>query len=125
MKMDHIALFVEDLEAVKSFYEKYFGAEANNMYHNPKTGLKTYFLTFDGGSRLELMSRPDVTPVDKGMPGYVHLAMGAGSREEVERLTERLREDGFAVISEPRVTGDGYYESCVLDPEGNKIEIVG
>ena len=126
MKLDHIALYVNDLEATKQFYEKYFGATSNTLYHNPKTGLKTYFLIFADGGRLELMTRPDMKHTDRESPvaGYAHLAMGAAGRDEVDRLTERLRRDGYTVVSGPRVTGDGYYESCVLDPEHNQIEIV-
>ena len=130
MKLHHIALCVKDLESMRAFYERCFGAVANDRYHNPKTGLKTYFLTFDGGGRLELMSRPDVTRMPVGAiinrpsAGYAHLAVGAGSRDEVDHVTEWLRRDGYTVVSGPRVTGDGYYESCVLDPEGNLIEIV-
>ena len=96
MKLDHFALYVEDLEGMKSFYEKYFKAGANELYYNPETGLKTYFLTFDGGGRLELMARPDVVPVGKEMPsmGYAHLAVGAGGRDEVERVFEIRRRSG-------------------------------
>lgn len=126
MIIDHIAVYVKDLETMKEFYEKYFGAKSNRMYHNPKTGLKTYFLSFDDGSRLEIMNRPDITKVEKALKssGYIHIALNAGSREAVDKLTGRLKSDGYSVIGGPRTTGDGYYESCVLDPEGNQIEII-
>ena len=125
MKIEHIALYVTSLEAMRDFYIKYFGAVSNGGYHNPKTGLKSYFITFDDGARLELMSRPEVAVCEKQLlkSGYIHLALSVGSKAKVDELTLRLKTDGFEVISGPRTTGDGYYESCVLDPEGNQIEI--
>lgn len=126
MKIDHIAVYVNDLEAIKSFYELYFGVTANQMYHNTKTGLQTYFLTFPDGGRLEIMTRPNITENNKAMmqSGYIHLAVSVGSKEKVDELTKRLQTDGYEVLSGPRTTGDGYYESCILDPERNQIEIV-
>lgn len=125
MKIDHIALYVNDLEAARTFFARYFGATSGALYHNPRTGLRSYFLSFDDGARLELMSRPDTEDAPKGLfrTGYAHLALSAGGKEEVDRLTERLRTDGFRIISGPRTTGDGYYESCIIGPEGNLIEI--
>ncbi len=127
IQIDHTALYVSDLEGMRSFYERYFGAQANDRYHNPKTGLTTYFLTLGEGSRLELMTCPGLRHDDRQPPqaGYAHLALSLGSRDAVDRLTARLLGDGFEVLSYPRVTGDGYYESCVLDPEGNRLELVG
>ena len=126
MKLDHLAMYVKDLEAAKAFFVQYFGASSNEMYHNPKTGLRTYFLSFGDGSRLEIMSRPDV--VDNGInhfqTGYIHLAFSVGGKKEVDELTNTLRADGFTVVSGPRVTGDGYYESCIEGFEGNLIEII-
>lgn len=125
MKISHIAMYVSDIEKSKDFYIKYFGAVPNEKYHNSKTGLETYFLSFDGYVRLEIMQRPDTVSVEKSelAEGFAHLAFGVGSRENVDRLTEQLREDGFTVAGEPRITGDGYYESVVLDNDGNRIEI--
>lgn len=126
MKIDHMAIYVHDLEAMKTFYIRYFGATANEMYHNPKTGLQTYFLTFTDGARLEIMSRPEILKNSGQLyqAGYIHVAFTAGSKEAVDELTGRLAADGYRVLSGPRTTGDGYYESCVLDPEQNQIEIV-
>jgi len=126
MRISHTAVYVSDLEKTKAFYERYFGAKSNNRYHNQKTGLETYFLTFECGGKLEVMSKPGlpVVPIDGEHLGYTHFAFCAGSEESVNRLTDRLRDDGYAVFSEPRTTGDGYYESCVSDPDGNRIEIV-
>ena len=125
MKIEHIALYVNDLEAAKEFFSSYFGARANDGYRNAVTGFRSYFLSFDDGARLEIMTKPGVS--DAAQPpercGYAHLAFSVGSRERVDALTARLRGDGFAVLSGPRTTGDGYYESCVAGFEGNRIEI--
>ena len=125
MHIEHIAIYVKDLELMRKFYEKYFKASSNSLYHNPKTGLKTYFLSFGKGSRLELMTRPNLEVSGKSLHslGYVHLAFKVESKEKVDEITEKLKADGYRVISGPRTTGDGYYESCILDPEDNQIEI--
>ena len=126
MKLDHVALYVKDLEGAKEFFMKYFGATANSKYNNPKTGLETYFLAFDGEERLEIMARPDLRENQKNalQYGYSHLSFSVGSKQKVADLTHWLQSDGYIVISGPRTTGDGYYESCVLDAENNQIEIV-
>lgn len=124
MKIEHFALYVSDLEKMKDFYVKYFQAEAGALYHNKNTGLKTYFLYFEEGARLEIMYKPGLKPnnLNEGL-GYTHLAFSAGSKEAVDSLTKRLKQDGFKIISGPRTTGDGYYESLAADPENNLIEI--
>lgn len=125
MRIEHAAIYVNDIEAEKKFFTRYFGASAGEMYHNKNTGFSSYFLSFDGGARLELMTAPRLQDMDK-LPlrtGFAHLAFSVGSCKEVDALTERLRADGYAVVSGPRVTGDGYYESCILDAEGNRIEM--
>lgn len=125
MKLDHIALYVLDLEQAKLFFMRYFNASANDIYHNPRTGLKTYFLTFTDGARLEIMQHPNVTAsqLETYRQGYIHIAFSVGSKENVDSLTNRLESDGYKVLSGPRVTGDGYYESCVQAFENNLIEI--
>ncbi len=125
MRIEHIALYVHDLPAAKDFFLTYFQAAAGSGYHNPSTGLRTYFLTFEGGARLELMTRPGLAESAGGAPhaGYAHLAFALGSRAAVDALTDRLQADGYIVASGPRVTGDGYYESCVLGPEGCVLEL--
>ena len=124
MRIDHVALCVRDLEAMRAFYTEYFGATSGELYHNPRTGLRTYFLTFDGGARVELMQKPGALPGGSELrEGWAHLSFSVGSREAVDAATERLRAAGRAVESGPRVTGDGYYESCVAGFEGNLIEI--
>lgn len=127
MKIEHIAFWVEDLEKAKDFYLTYFGMIASDRYHNPKKNFTSYFLSFkEGGARIELMHRPDIT-ITSGQRGLItgitHLAISVGSKEQVDVLTERLRADGYTIAGEPRTTGDGYYESVVLDPEGNLVEI--
>ncbi|WP_423913781.1 VOC family protein [Capnocytophaga gingivalis] len=125
MKIDHIALYVKDLDTSKSFYETYFGAKSNELYHNPKTGLHTYFLTFESGARLEIMWRPNLSErLDKVMnEGFIHFAFSVGSKEAVDALTQKIIDEGYICFSTPRTTGDGYYESVILDPDGNMIEI--
>lgn len=125
MKIEHIAMYVNDLEAAKMFFEKYFGAKANDGYHNAKTNFRSYFLTFEDGARLEIMNKPLLADSEKGLQrtGYNHIAFSVGSKEKVDQLTGRLKKDGYRVESEPRTTGDGYYESCVIGIEGNQIEI--
>lgn len=125
MKIEHVAMYVNDLENVKNFFIRFFDAEANEGYHNPRSGLRTYFLSFEDGSRLEIMNLPQMAEQKKSMArmGYIHIAFSVGNREKVDELTERLYEAGYEVISGPRITGDGYYESCILGPEDNQIEI--
>ncbi len=125
MKIEHAAMYVNDLEAAKAFFVKYFGAVPNELYHNKKTGFRSYFLSFAGGARLELMTRPGMDDPAKppARTGFIHLAFSTGSREAVDALTAALEADGYAVASGPRTTGDGYYESCVVGVEGNQIEI--
>jgi lactoylglutathione lyase len=125
MKLDHLAMYVEDLEGAKEFFIRFFAAETNEEYYNPQTGLRTYFLSFTGGSRLEIMTRPGLFPggQEQFFTGYTHLAFSAGSRDRVDQLTKELAENGYEVLSGPRLTGDGYYESCICGPEGNQIEI--
>ena len=125
MKIDHIALYVKDLDSSKSFYETYFGAKSNELYHNPKTGLHTYFLTFESGARLEIMWRPNLSErLDKVMnEGFIHFAFSVGSKEAVDALTQKIIDEGYICFSTPLTTGDGYYESVILDPDGNMIEI--
>ncbi len=125
MTIEHIALYVNDLEKTRSFYERYFGAKSNDMYHNTTTGFKSYFLTFKTGCRLEIMSAPELElkSANHKRTGFIHLAFSVGSKEKVLELTEKLRNGGYEVTSEPRTTGDGYFESCVSDPEGNLVEI--
>ena len=125
MKIEHVAIYVKDLEAARAFFMKYFDAVSNEVYHNEKTGFRSYVLNFEGGSRLELMSAPEMDDQKKALKrtGYIHMAFSVGSEARVDELTARMKADGFEVISGPRRTGDGYYESCVLDMEGNQIEI--
>ncbi|HWT76141.1 MAG TPA: VOC family protein [Mobilitalea sp.] len=126
MNINHIALYTNDLERMRKFYITYFSAVSNEGYYNPKTGLRTYFLSFEDQTRLEIMTRPNLEqliPVPL-QTGYIHLAFSVGSKEKVDQLTATLEADGYTVLSRPRTTGDGYYESCVLDPDGNQIEIV-
>lgn len=124
--IDHIAIWVEDLEKIKEFYCKYFDGVSNQKYENRVKGFESYFISFDGTTRIELMKRKDIEErINKEILGLAHLAFKMGSKEKVNELTEIFRKDGYKIIGEPRTTGDGYYESIILDPEGNRIELVG
>jgi len=127
MKIEHLAIWVNDLELTKSFYEKYFNGKAGEQYHNPKKNFTSYFITFEEGCRLELMHKPEIPKnlnnTISEYIGIIHFAMSVGSKERVDALTAKLSNDGYQIVGQPRTTGDGYYESVVLDPEGNRIEI--
>lgn len=125
MIIDHVAMYVKDLEKARDFFVNYLDGKSNDGYHNKTTDFRSYFITFDGGARLELMTRPKLAECGKELlqTGYIHIAFRVGSKEKVDLLTERFRKNGFEVISGPRTTGDGYYESCIVGIEGNQIEI--
>lgn len=125
MKIEHIAMYVKDIEAAREFFVKYLGGTSNDEYHNNTTDFQSYFISFDDGARLELMTRPELADLEKPLnrTGYIHIAFSVGSKDAVDTLTDRLKEDGFEVVSGPRTTGDGYYESCIAIIEGNQIEI--
>jgi len=127
VKIEHIALWTRDLERSRKFYIRYFGANSSEKYVNPSKEFSSYFLTFDSGSRLEIMCMPAVPETKDNVleqfTGFIHLAFSAGSEQAVDDLTIRLVADGFEKLDGPRRTGDGYYESCILDPDGNRVEI--
>ena len=127
MRIEHVAIWTRDLERLRRFYETYFAGRANAKYVNPRKQFESYFLAFADGARLELMQMPTVPQskddVEQQFTGYIHLAFSVGSREAVDALTDRLRTDGYRILDGPRTTGDGYYESTMLDPDGNRIEI--
>lgn len=129
MKIEHIAIWADDIEVMRQFYITYFDVICGEKYFNPRSQYSSYFITFpDGGARIELMHRPDIvdTAAQRGSTkGLAHLSISVGEPKDVDRLTERLRADGYAVVGEPRTTGDGYYESVIKDPEGNYIELTG
>ena len=124
MKIEHIALWVLDIEKMKSFYSLYFQAVPSEKYHNSRKEFSSYFLSFKNGARLEIMNKSGLEiSSESQMYGWAHIALSVGSKEEVDKLTVKLRADGYTVTGNPGTTGDGYYESTVLDPEGNLIEI--
>ncbi|MCK4796434.1 MAG: VOC family protein [Spirochaetes bacterium] len=128
MYIDHIAIWVRDLEKIKSFYIKYFNCNSNNKYINKTKGFESYFLSFENGSKIEIMKMSNI-PENKNniinqYLGIIHIAIKVNSKKNVDKITEKLKEDGIQIISKPRKTGDGYYESCILDPEGNRVEII-
>jgi lactoylglutathione lyase len=128
MKIDHIAIWTYNLEGLRDFYIRYFDASSNEIYYNHSKEFRSYFLTFNGDCRLEIMEMPRI-PASKNDPlkqyvGLIHFAINLGNRERVDQLTEVIRKDGYKVIGEPRFTGDGNYESIVLDPDGNRVELM-
>ena len=125
MKIDHIAMYVKDLEKAREFFMKYLGAASNEGYHNKTTDFRSYFLSFDEGARVEIMNKPNMSDDEKRLSrtGYIHIAFNVGSKEKVDELTAELKIAGYEVVSGPRTTGDGYYESCIVTIEGNQIEI--
>jgi lactoylglutathione lyase len=127
MRIHHFAIWTPDLDRLKGFYEKYFSARCGEKYSNPAKGYESYFLSFNDGSSIEIMHRADIppSPVDPmtQATGYTHLSLAVGSVKEVDRLTRLLTADGYPLVDGPRQTGDGYYESVVLDPDGNRVEI--
>ena len=125
MRIEHLAMYVNDLEREKKFFETYFDAKAGEKYVHEEIGFSSYFLNFRDGARLELMHNTEMDDSEKSRKrtGFIHIAFAVDGKDDVDELTAKLKNDGYEVISGPRTTGDGYYESCVLDPEGNQIEI--
>ena len=126
MNIAHIAIWTNDLEAMKNFYTRYFKGESNKKYTNPIKGFESYFISFESGAQLELMR---IQSLDKSLAteerlGITHIAFKLGSKDAVLTLTETLRSDGFRIVGEPRTSGDGYFESVVLDVEENRIELL-
>ena len=127
MNIEHIAIWSEDIEVLKAFYEKYFNASANQRYENTTKGFASYFLSFESGARLEIMQMEGIEKreksIEKQFVGLAHFAISVGSEEAVNELTTKFQTDGYILVDGPRRTGDGYYESVILDPDGNHIEI--
>ena len=127
MHIHHVALWTQDLERLKKFYVTYFGGRVGEKYVNPAKQYESYFVKFDSGAAIEIMQRPNIPvnkkDIDAQFTGYIHLSLAVGSNAEVDRLTKLLTGDGYRLVDGPRRTGDGYYESVVLDPDGNRVEI--
>ena len=125
MRIEHIAMYVNNLEAARDFFVTYLGGVSNNGYHNENTGFRSFFITFEDGARLEIMNKPGMEDTAKSpdRTGYAHIAFSVGSKEKVDELTGTFAEAGFKVTSGPRTTGDGYYESCIVAIENNMVEI--
>ncbi len=123
MHIEHVAIYTKDIEKMRDFYEKYFDAKSSELYHNKKTSFKSYFLSFDSGSRMEITTKKFLSPRVAESLGYAHLAMTVGDKDVVDQFAERFVKDGFPLLNGPRTTGDGYYEAVIQDPEGNLIEL--
>jgi len=127
LRIEHVAIWTRDIEKLKAFYTNYFGGIAGEKYVNSRNSFESYFIEFDSGSRLELMQMPTIplnlNNTDDQYIGLIHIAISVRSIEKVNSLTEELMEAGYKVVGKPRFTGDGYYESCILDPDGNRLEL--
>ena len=125
MVIEHVAMYVNDLEKSKEFFVSFLNGKSNDGYYNEKTGFRSYFVSFDGGARIEIMNKPDMSDDNKDLnrTGYAHLAFSVGSKDRVDELTVKIRNAGYEVVSGPRTTGDGYNESCIVAFEGNQIEL--
>lgn len=125
MKIDHCALYVDDLDGARDFFIQYFDGKPNELYHNPRTDFRSYFISFEDGSRLEIMNKPGLEHQNStdARTGFIHLCFSLGSKEAVDSMANQLKEDGWNILSGPRTTGDGYYETLFEGPEGNLIEI--
>jgi len=127
MRISHLAIWTKDLEGLREFYVKYFGGKNNDKYVNPAKHFESYFVSFEDGTNLEIMRSSAIIDKDHEtsavLQGYAHMAFSVGSKEMVDQLTKQLEEDGYTIVSRPRTTGDGYYESCILDPDENPVEI--
>ncbi len=127
MRIEHVAIWTDNLERLTSFYEKYFQGKRNEKYSNKKKKFESYFLSFDSGCRLEIMSMEGI-PASKDdvyqqFAGLIHLAFDLGNKIAVDQKTAELVKDGFELLDGPRITGDGYYESVILDPDHNRVEL--
>lgn len=125
MRIEHVSMYVNNLDSAKNFFVTFLGGVSNDGYHNEKTGFRSYFISFEDGARLEIMNKPDMIDARKELnrTGYAHIAFSVGSKEKVDEITNKLKEAGYEIVSGPRTTGDGYYESCIVAIEGNQIEI--
>lgn len=127
MRIEHIAIWVDDLEVMRRFYAGYFNARSGPLYHNLKTGLQSYFLSLSDGARIELMKRPDIQSVSDRTTekqGYAHLAISVRGHQGVDTLYQKMQAEGVRIVAAPRVTGDGYYEFVCQDPEKNRVEVI-
>ena len=125
MRIEHFAMYVNDLERARDFFVRFLGGSSNDGYRNENTGFSSYFISFESGARLEIMNKPSVSADNKEpeRTGYSHIAFSVGSKEKVDEMTRVIEAAGYEAISGPRTTGDGYYESCIVAIEGNLIEL--
>jgi lactoylglutathione lyase len=128
MTLEHVAIWTDNLELLKAYYLKYFQAYSKHKYTNPIKGFESYFLSFESGARLEIMSMPGIPAnsndtIKAQHRGIIHLAFGVNSVEEVDAKAMELKENGYPILSGPRKTGDGYYEFETLDPDNNRLEV--
>jgi lactoylglutathione lyase len=128
MTLEHAAIWTNNLEKLKDYYIKYFDAKSNDKYFNLNRNFQSYFLSFQSGGRLELMSGLNIPAnsndtIQKQHLGIIHLAFGVDTMNEVNEKAKQLQDDGYKILSGPRKTGDGYYEFETLDPDNNRLEV--
>lgn len=128
MTLEHVAIWTENLEQLKDYYTNYFEGKSNEKYSNSNTQFQSYFISFKSGTRLEIMTKPNIPDnrndtIKTQHKGIIHLAFGVDTKKEVEEKAKQLEADGFKILSGPRKTGDGYYEFETLDPDNNRIEV--
>jgi len=129
MKIDHLAIWTDNIELLKNYYVSFFGGQSNEMYINPKTQFQSYFISFESGARLEIMSMPNIPDytndtINSQHKGIIHIAFSVDSKQEVDSKAALLLANGFEILNGPRVTGDGYYEFVTIDPDKNRLEVI-
>lgn len=129
MKLEHIAIWTDNIELLRNYYISFFDGQSNEMYINPKTQFQSYFISFESGARLEIMSMPNIPDntndtINRQHKGIIHIAFSVDTKQEVDAKAALLRANGFEILNGPRVTGDGYYEFVTLDPDKNRLEVI-
>ena len=129
MKLEHIAIWTDNVELLRNYYVSFFEGQSNEMYINPKTQFQSYFISFESGARLEIMSMPNIPDnandtINAQHKGIIHIAFSVATKQEVDAKAALLQANGFELLNGPRVTGDGYYEFVTLDPDMNRLEVI-
>lgn len=129
MKLEHIAIWTDNIELLRNYYVSFFDGQSNEMYINPKTQFQSYFISFESGARLEIMSMPNIPDntndtINEQHKGIIHIAFSVNTKHEVDAKAALLLANGFEILNGPRVTGDGYYEFVTIDPDKNRLEVI-
>lgn len=129
MKLEYIAIWTDNIELLRNYYVSFFDGQSNEMYINPKTQFQSYFISFESGARLEIMSMPNIPDntndtINAQHKGIIHIAFSVDTKQEVDAKAALLQANGLEILNGPRVTGDGYYEFVTLDPDKNRLEVI-